>query len=68
MALKDKKPEWKATIEFVPFTSDFEREFSYRTWAKLVIRAKENELKSRANKTEKGENHESNVRTERKGR
>ena len=38
------KPQWKASVTFVPFESEGQRNQAYRTWVKLFLRGeKEND-------------------------
>ena len=43
------KPEWKASVIFVPFESEGQRNQAYRTWVKLFLRGKKRITMEREN-------------------
>ncbi len=43
--MKDGKREWKVRVEFVPFTSERQRERSYELYAESIINGYKNKLK-----------------------
>ena len=43
----EKRKEWKAVVEFVPFESERAGDEAYRNWARLFLQAKKLELESR---------------------
>ena len=52
MALKkdSSKPQWKASVTFVPFESEGQMNQAYRRWVKVFLMGKKKSLESRRKK------------------